>query len=423
MLERPPVSTKKVSQIAFNPEIEKLNRGYPYWDKVKYFRLTDTNPEEAWFAIKNLRRINRTFLKFGKYKFGFTVNDEIMELLHYFDMNIGGGPQAAGILPYENKNAFLTSSIMEEAIASSQMEGAATTRKVAKNMLRKKEKPKNKDQQMIVNNYQTINYIKENVQENFSIKILKDIHYSMTKNTLDNENDSGHFRKHNNIIIMDGLTGETAHYPPDYQELKNLISDLEKFFNGKDKTFIHPIIRAVIIHFMLSYIHPFSDGNGRTARSLFYWYMIKNGYQLIEYMPISRIIYKTKRMYEKAFLYTEYDENDLTYFIMYNLITIKKAFEDMKLYITRKIEENKTAFLLSHIKGINERQSQIIQIVQENPDIMLTVREIESRFAVSNFTARSDLEGLVRLEFLSEIHLNKVKRAYVKSNLRIEFPN
>ena len=421
MLERPPIITKeqekKTSQTAFEPEIEKLNAGYPYWDKVKYFHLPNINPEELWFAIKKLRRINRTFLTFGKYKFSFTVNDEIIKLLHYFDMNIGGNFKTSHILPYENNNTLLISSIMEEAIASSQMEGAATTRKVAKNMLRKKEKPKNKDQQMILNNYQTINYIKENIYKNFSVKILKDIHHSMTKKTLENETDSGQFREHNNIIVMDGLTGETAHCPPDYQELKELISDLEKFFNGKDKIFIHPIIKAIIIHFIMSYIHPFTDGNGRTARSLFYWYMIKHGYLLIEYMPISRIIYKTKRMYEKAFLYTEYDENDLTYFILYNLRTIKKAFEDLKVYINRKTQENKNPLLLSYINGINERQGEIIQIVRGNPDIMLTVREIENRFAVSNFTARSDLEGLVKLEFLSEINLNKVKRAYVRSKV------
>ena len=122
-------------------------------------------------------------------------------------------------------------------------------------------------------------------------------------------------------------------------------------------------------------------------------------------------------MYEKAFLYTEYDENDLTYFILYNLRTIKKAFEDLKVYINRKTQENKNPLLLSYINGINERQGEIIQIVRGNPDIMLTVREIENRFAVSNFTARSDLEGLVKLEFLSEINLNKVKRAYVRSKV------
>ena len=58
---------------------------------------------------------------------------------------------------------------------------------------------------------------------------------------------------------------------------------------------------------MLAFIHPFVDGNGRTARSLVYWYMMKKGYWLTEYLSISRIIYRNKAQYEKAFLYTEAD--------------------------------------------------------------------------------------------------------------------
>jgi len=120
-------------------------------------------------------------------------------------------------------------------------------------------------------------------------------------------------------------------------------------------------------------------------------------------------------MYEKAFLYTEYDDNDLTYFILYNLRTMKKSFEELKLYLKRKTEENNSILLLANIKGVNHRQAQILQIVHEKANVCLSVKEIENRFAVSNFTARTDLEGLVALEYLSEIQLNKVKRNYIKS--------
>jgi Fic family protein len=330
-------------------------------------------------------------------------------------MNIGGSLTSGQIIPSENKNAYLISSIMEEAIASSQMEGAATTRKVAKDMLRKSEKPQNIGQQMILNNYMTINYIKDNSKDTFSVERLKEIHCSMTANTLDDENDAGNIRQHNNIIVMDGITGDIAYTPPHYEELETLLVDLEKFFNHNGENFIHPIVKAVIVHFMLSYIHSFVDGNGRTARSLFYWYMMKQDYWLIEFMSISRMIYKTKKMYEKVFLYTEYDDNDLTYFILYNLRTMKKAFEELKLYLKRKAEENNNIALLATIKGINQRQAQIIQIVQEKPDTLFTVKEIENRFSVGNQTARTDLYGLVELGYLSEIQLNKRKIAFIKS--------
>lgn len=420
MLEHPPQSTEngdsEAFRIAFTSEIQNINAEYPYWDKVKYIQTKEgLNNKSLWFALKFLRQLNRTAVSFGNYKFSFMMTDEMFELLHYFDMNVGGSLTGEHLIPSENKNAYLVSSIMEEAIASSQMEGAATTRKVAKDMLRKSEKPKNKGQQMILNNYLTISHIKEIAEIDFSIQQLLEIHRSMTENTLDDATDAGKVREHDNILVMNGVTGDIAHRPPHYAELQDLLSDLEKFFNRNGKTFIHPIVKGIIVHFMLAYFHPFVDGNGRTARSLFYWYMLKNGYWLVEYMSISRIIYKTKTMYEKAFLYTEYDDNDLTYFILYNLRTMRKAFEELKLYLKRKTEENNSILLLANIKGINSRQAQILKIINEKANICLSVKEIENRFSVSNFTARTDLEGLVSLGYLTEIQLNKVKRNYIKS--------
>ena len=454
MLERPPVVTKQEEadafQVAFKPEIRSINAAYPYWDKVKYLSIEEAeskrdskrdskkdsknskrdakmdskmdskrdskmDPKKLWAALKILRRANRTMMCFGKYNFSFTATDEMFELLHYFDMNIGVHVKRDQIIPSENENAYLISSIMEEAIASSQMEGAATTRKAAKDMLRKNEKPINKGQQMVLNNYLTMTHVKTHAEDDFSMERLKEIHRLMTVNTLDDENDAGTIRRHNDIWIVDNMTRTIAHIPPHYEELETLLSELGAFFNH-NASFIHPIVKAIIVHFMLAYFHPFADGNGRTARSLFYWYMIKQGYSLIEYMPISRIIGKTKKQYEKAFLYTEYDDNDLTYFILYNLRKMKAAFEELKQYLKRKESENNSVLLIGSIKEINLRQAQIIKIVKEKPNASFSVKEIETRFSVSNFTARADLKGLAALGYLSEIRLNKIKRHYIKSD-------
>lgn len=419
MLEKPPKATGKEKREAFKlasiKEIIEINEQYPYWDKVKHLSENkDYNNKILWFALKNQRLLNYKFVYFGKYTFRYTVTNEILELLHDLDMNIGGYLTSENILS-QDKNRYIVSSIMEEAIASSQMEGASTTRKIAKEMLRKNDKPKDKDQQMIFNNYQTINYIKDNAQTDFSIELLKEIHRSMTEKTLDEHSDAGKIRENNNILVMDGTTGDIAHNPPAHTELLQLLQDLENFFNHHEKPFIHPIIKGIIIHFILAYIHPFVDGNGRTARSLFYWYLLKKGYWMVEYLSISRIIYKTKRQYEKAFLYTEYDDNDLTYFILYNLRAMKTAFNELKLYLQRKTEENNSILLLANFKDINVRQAQIIKILIENPTSVFTIKEIETRFVVSNQTARSDLLNLVKLGYLSEIQINKRKTAFSKS--------
>lgn len=179
--------------------------------------------------------------------------------------------------------------------------------------------------------------------------------------------------------------------------------------------FIHPIIRGIIIHFMLAYMHPFIDGNGRTARALFYWYMLKKGYWLTEYLSISRIIVRSKNTYEKTFLYTEADGNDMGYFVSYNLRVLELAFKELQQYISRKnaIKRKSSQFL--RIGNINERQAEIIQTYFDAPETMLTVKDVQVKFGITPTTAKSDIIKLVNMGLLSEIYLNKIKKGYVKS--------
>src|SRR5690606_3833337 len=209
---------------------------------------------------------------------------------------------------------------------------------------------------------------------------------------------------------------EVVHTPPNHNELQALVNDLCVFFNSDGKDFIHPIIKGCIIHFMIGWIHPFPDGNGRTARAVFYWYMLKKGYWLTEYLSISRIIKDTKAQYEKAFLYSEADQNDVSYFITYHIKTMEKAYKALKEYISKKQKEVFQAAKFMKIEGVNDRMSQIIKIIYDDSDRILNIKEIESRFNVSNFTARTDLKSLVELGFLDIIQVNKKRQSFIKSN-------
>lgn len=166
---------------------------------------------------------------------------------------------------------------------------------------------------------------------------------------------------------------------------------------------------------MLAYFHPFVDGNGRTARSLFYWYMLKKGYWLVEYMSISRTIYKTKGTMKKP---TSIQNMTTTIWLISSYTICGRWRRPLKnwRYTKRKSEENSSIVLIANIKGINTRQAQILKIIHEQPNTCLSVKEVENRFSVSNFTARTDLEGLVGLGYLSELQINKVKRNYIKSD-------
>ncbi len=395
--------------------ISKINDEYYYWDKLKYLVPKGITPEDFWAAIKYLRKSNYKEYSFYTCKLSLFETNKMQEILHNIDMNFGGVLASSSIIPDKNRQYYLLSSIMEEAIASSQMEGASTTRKVAKEMLRKQAKPKDKSQQMILNNYNTIRFLSAHKNEGLTPELLLDIHRQITEKTLDNHEDEGRFRTDDNIVVVDGISGDIAHTPPSYKYLEESVVQLCNFVN-EDKTFIHPIIKAIILHFMISYLHPFVDGNGRTARSLFYWYMLKKGYWLTEYLSISRIIYKSKNQYEKAFLYTEHDDFDLGYFVQYNLKVFSEAFKDLQLYLERKSNEQ-SSLLEYGIPTLNERQNEIIRICVEKPKAIFTSKELETRFNVSVKTIRSDLESLVEKGLMETVALNKRLRGYTRSKV------
>ena len=273
--------------IQFNGILKDIQDEYLYWDKVKY-KSKNINPIELWNAIKLHRKIKSNSVIFGKYQFFYVVTDYMQRALHQFDMHIGGTLGSNIEIAESDKTKYIISSIMEEAISSSQMEGANTTRKKAKEMIQKEQKPKNKSEQMIMNNFITMKHIVQHKNEDITPDKILYIHKLMSNKTLDDIEDEGRFRDNDEIHVVNQVNSEIVHTPPTNDELEKLINDLCFFFNNDSKDFIHPIIKGCIIHFMIGWIHPFTDGNGRTARALFYWYMLKKGYWLTCLLYTSR---------------------------------------------------------------------------------------------------------------------------------------
>ena len=384
MIENPPKITQSIlaEELLSNLEkekfvdcISKINNEYLYWSDVKYrAKFLDVDKEDLWKMVKYVRM--KTDVKINGFdNIHFSLTNFMQRYCHEFDMNFGGSWGSFNFFP-EDKNSqelYLVSSIMEEAIASSQMEGAATTRKVAKDMLRKKISPRDKSQRMILNNYNTINFICDHAKED--------------------------------------LTPE-----PPSACLPQFVEQLCAFFNDKSPVvFIHPIIRGIIIHFLIGYYHPFADGNGRTARALFYWYMVKNDYWMVQYLSISRIIKGSKKAYEKAFIYSEQDSNDIGYFIRYNLDVLGKSFDELKKYLIRKQKEKKKSERLLLLGNISPRQAEILNLYIENSGAILTSIDVMGKFGVSAGTAKSDLRNLMQKGYLYEIPLNGRTKGYVRS--------
>ena len=231
-------------------------------------------------------------------------------------------------------------SLIEESITSSQLEGAHTTREVAKKMIQEGRDPRDRGERMILNNYRTMQHILDVKDGELTPKLVREIHRMVTDGTLSDPESAGRFRRPDQRITVSDTRGEDLHVPPPAEELPARMEQMCAFANGltPDK-FIHPVIRSMILHFWLAYDHPFVDGNGRTARALFYWSMLKYGYGLFEFLSISRILLKAPAQYGRAFLHTETDDNDLTYFLIYHADVIRKAISELHEYIARRTSE------------------------------------------------------------------------------------
>ena len=434
--ERPPKVEKDYSYGAVLADLIKIDKfrdffeindnKYPYWDKWKYIaKEWHYDPQKLWSAVKSTRHGNRLYFS-SPYEFIMNAPSIVQQHLHEFDMNLGGSLQGESIIPSQDKNRYLISSLMEEAIASSQLEGAVTTRKLAKEMLETNRKPRNSSEQMIVNNYEAMKWIASNKELRFTPENILRLHSMITNNTLSRKEEEGIFRKDDEVNVVDVQTGNIIYKPPSHEQVDRLIHSFCVFANDKDKQvfFIHPVSKAIILHFLIGYIHPFADGNGRTARTIFYWYLLKKGYWLIEYMSVSRVILHAKAQYARAYLYTEIDDNDLTYFIIYNIKCIKTALDDLKKYVERKVAEKRNALSLLRNNTFNERQIVLLQEMIHDQDTYYTVDQIEKWFNISNQTARNDLNSLVEaglLEFRragKKIHYFPVKDFSVKINKR-----
>jgi Fic family protein len=387
---------------------------YLHWDKLIYYPPPKgLTHEQWWFALKMKRRILFKQVPLNdknRQPFKHLEVDPIPEMLHKIDQGAGGFIQMPKqIINPDTKDQYYISSLIQEAITSSQLEGAATTRRVAKEMIKTGRSPRDKSERMILNNFRTMQRIGRIKDKPLSKELIFEIHRLVTEKTLDEPSAAGRFRKANEKRVVGDMYNEVFHDPPPVNQLEKRMAAMCDFANGKTpKYFIHPVIRAIILHFWLAYDHPFVDGNGRTARALFYWSMLRHNFWLFEFISISQIIRKAPVKYGRAFLHTETDDNDLTYFILYHLDVIQRAIEELHKYIKRKTE--KLQAIERQLRGVavlNYRQRALISHALRHPHYKYTIKSHQISHNVVYQTSRTDLLDLERRGLLKSNKIGK----------------
>jgi Fic family protein len=392
-----------------------VNGAYMHWDDLRRRPTPEglTSHEQWWFAIRMARQSQLRQLplldKQGK-PMRFSMPEPVLRQLSFIDREAAGQISFPDhVVSDSDRNHYIVSSLIEEAINSSQLEGASTTRVVAEAMLREGRPPQDHSENMIFNNYAAMQWIRSHKNEALTPDLVLDLHRIVTENTLENPADAGCLRYKDDVRVVDHRDNTVLHEPPLASTLPERLERICAFANGteEDEPFVPPVLRAILVHFMIGYDHPFVDGNGRTARALFYWSMTRQGYWLMEYLSISQIIKRAPVKYARAFLHCETDGNDTTYFLLQQLEVIRAAINALHEYLGRKSKEQRhTELLLRQSRTFrgrfNYRQLAILTHALKHPGFGYGIEGHQRSHNVSYATARSDLIGLANAGLLEQ---------------------
>lgn len=402
---------------------------YRHWDILRHLTPpTGWTVQEWWFAIKTARRylMREIPLLDGKRQpFRYAMTDTTLRMLSEIDRNATGAIRGSDQITSPHlRDTYIIKSLMEEAITSSQLEGASTTQEVAKEMIQSGRQPRDVSERMIFNNYHAMIFIRQIKDRPLTPSIVFELHRILTEGTLDDPSAAGRFRREDERVEVVDQMGTVLHVPPAASGLEERMRAMCEFANADEsEEFLHPVIRAILLHFWLAYDHPFLDGNGRTARALFYWSMARSEYWLCEFLSISSILRKAPEKYARSFLYVETDDNDATYFFLAQLRVILRAIDDLHTYLAKKSAElDETRGFLQNsqlLKSLlNHRQLTLINHALKNPHHAYTISSHGTSHNVSYHTARTDLLQLAKHELLDQHKSGKTLYFIAPPNLK-----
>jgi Fic family protein len=326
--------------------------------------------------------------------FWFLVPPFLHQILHEID--ILAKKTIEDLASKEVLTNLIVESMIDEAFYSSVIEGAFSTKQRTIQLVKDKN-PINKSEKMILNNYHALMFILENLHRELDEDLFITLHKIITDGTLTEDEITEKYR--DDFVYVWGenaVNTEPIYTAPSHDHVQQMMDDLFRFINeDKAGSFIHPIIKAFIIHFYVVYVHPFFDGNGRVARAFSYMYLLKNHYDFFKFFSISSVVDKKRNKYYKAIKDTEDYHSDLTYFIVtYSQITESSIYEvvdKLKNELSHEVLLNK---LVEDEITLNNRQIKFLNFMKKKDNNIATIEVYQKKMKVSYETARRDLVEL-----------------------------
>jgi Fic family protein len=139
--------------------------------------------------------------------------------------------------------------------------------------------------------------------------------------------------------------------------------------------------------------------------------MLRNGYEMAEFLSISGPIDRHQSAYYRAFAFVETDEGDLTYFIVNQLEALHESLQELLDKLEQRAERNrKLSHAIAGFDDLNYRQRALLQHAVRHPLQSYTIEGHAAAHGVHYQTARTDLDGLERASYLESSRTGKTKR-------------
>lgn len=246
---------------------------------------------------------------------------------------------------------------------------------------------------MILNNYRGMQWVRDHVDDEVTPEGVKHLHEILTVGTLDDPKDAGRLQQPSEERVIVGAAGRdlVLHGPPAADELPERLQAVCDFANGAGSGWMPRTLRAILCHFQMGYDHYFVDGNGRTARALFYWVALREGAWLLEFVPISRILKNAPAQYGEAYLKTETDEGDTTYFAPHQARVLYRGLTELDEYLARKLADAARVKAALPALALNHRERALVDGLLKDPMLVVTAQSHATSHDVTLSTARGDL--------------------------------
>jgi Fic family protein len=397
---------------------------YLHWDELRFREPPEGLSVEEWWSALKWARQSRTkiapMVSVYRTEFGFVPLPKIQAALHAFDRTNVARELLAALGNEDAIVEYRVRQLIEEAISSSVLEGARpTTRELARQLVREGRKPSTRDEQMILNNWYAMRRILQLRDENRALVVddLLELHRMLGEGALDVPEAAGRFRASEHTVVVEDQEGNVWHVPPPAEGLRERVELLLRFaedgtLDGSN-TFIHPVIRAIVVHFWIGYEHPFRAGNGRIARALYYWCMLRHGYEMAEFLSISGPIDRSPKAYYLAYAFTETDAGDLTYFILHQLNVMREALSELTAHLKQRAQRSaELARAVAGFDALNHRQRAVLQHAVRHPAQSYTIEGHAESHRVHYQTARNDFVDMVNRGYFEARRVGKGKRFF-----------